>query len=282
MHLHYEDQGPGRVVVLLHGFPLDGSMWEYQRETLGAVYRVIVPDLRGHGKSDVPEGGPSLDAMAAHYVHELNQLEEPREGVYPIDSMADDVIELLDELQLTQPVVIGGLSMGGYVTLSIVARYPERVRALMLMDTKASADAPAAAKARLDLARVVEKQNSAEPVVSSMLPKLFSPWTRENRPELVARVHEQMSRTSPRAIAATLRGLATRTDRTSELPKIRVPALVIAGRDDAIIPVTEAEAMAAAIPNAQLVEVPNAGHLAPLEQSAIVNQVILQFLGSLS
>ena len=96
------------------------------------------------------------DADAIVSIEKLDELDEPPEGVYSIDAMADDVIELLDELQLAQPVVIGGLSMGGYVALSIVARHPERVRALMLMDTKASADAPAAAQARPQPARLLQ------------------------------------------------------------------------------------------------------------------------------
>src|SRR5262245_47186431 len=118
MQLAYTDEGPGAAVVLLHGFPLSRGMWTSQVEGIGSIFRVIAPDLRGHGDSPAPE------------------------GVYTMDEMADDVIELLDALHLDIPVVIGGLSMGGYVALSIAARYPERLRALMLMDTRAGADSP--------------------------------------------------------------------------------------------------------------------------------------------
>ncbi len=105
MRLAYTDEGPGPVVVLLHGFPLGRGMWVEQVSGVGSIYRIIAPDLRGHGDSPAPEGD------------------------YTIDEMADDVIELLDTLGLDAPVVVGGLSMGGYVALSIMARYPERVRA---------------------------------------------------------------------------------------------------------------------------------------------------------
>src|SRR3954471_9509993 len=122
MLLNYSDDGPGPVVVLLHGFPLDHTMWESQIQTLGSIYRVIAPDLRGHGRSAAPD------------------------GIYPIDDMADDVVEMLDALRISEPVVVGGLSMGGYVALSLAARYPKRLRGLMLMNTRAGADSPEAAR----------------------------------------------------------------------------------------------------------------------------------------
>ncbi len=118
MLLDFDDDGPGPVVVLLHGFPLDRTMWSFQRSSVGSIYRLITPDLRGHGHSAAPE------------------------GVYSVDAMADDVIETLDALQLTGPVHLGGLSMGGYVALSIAERYPERVKALMLINTRAAGDSP--------------------------------------------------------------------------------------------------------------------------------------------
>ena len=101
MDLAYADEGPGPVVVLLHGFPLSRAMWEEQLSGIGSIYRVIAPDLRGHGESPVPE------------------------GVYTMDAMADDVVELLETLEIIGPVVVGGLSMGGYVALSLAARYPD-------------------------------------------------------------------------------------------------------------------------------------------------------------
>jgi pimeloyl-ACP methyl ester carboxylesterase len=257
MLLAFDDVGPGPVVVLLHGFPLDRTMWTHQRSSVGAIYRVILPDLRGHGSTAAPD------------------------GIYTVDDMADDVIELLEALQIDGPVVFGGLSMGGYVTLSIAARYPERVKALMLMNTRASADSPEAAKTRIELAERVEATGQTSEVLAAMLPKLFSKNTFEHHPSLVARTYDRMARTPARAIAGTLRGLASRPDRTENLASIAVPTLVVTGVDDLIVPLEETERMAARIPGSNLVVIPNAGHIAPLENHEATDKVILEFLESL-
>jgi pimeloyl-ACP methyl ester carboxylesterase len=258
MLLNYTDDGPGPVVVLLHGFPLDHSLWDAQRGSLGSVYRLICPDLRGFGKTAAPE------------------------GVYTMDAMADDVVEMLDALGLTEPVVLGGLSMGGYVALSVAARYPGRLRGLMLLSTRATADTEDAAEARRALARDVEQSGSAARVVESMLPRLFSPLTFERRPQVVEQTRAVMDRTVPRAIVGALRGMAVRPDRTADLPRLDVPTLVVAGEQDAIIPVAEARAMADAIPRATLVTIPESGHLAPMEAPAATDDAIGAFLASIA
>ncbi len=257
MLLAYDDYGPGPVVVLLHGFPLNRKIWSAQETSVGSMYRVIAPDLRGHGESAVPE------------------------GVYTMDTMADDVIELLDVLQMTGPVVLGGLSMGGYVALSLMARYPQRFRALMLIDTRATADTPEAARTREELARTVETTRSTKHVVDAMLPKLFSDETRMKRADLIPPVKAAMERNPPRGIAGALRGMAQRPDRTGLLASITVPTLVLVGAHDAITSVEESRTMAAALPNAQFVVIPGAGHLAPLENSEAANAAILGFLSKL-
>lgn len=133
MLLAFTEQGSGPVVVLLHGFPLNRVMWAEQIQTLSAAHRVIAPDLRGHGDSPAPD------------------------AVYTMDSMADDVVELLDGLGVAEPVVVGGLSMGGYVALAMALKHPCRLRGLMLIDTRAAADAPEAAKGREVTAQAVLK-----------------------------------------------------------------------------------------------------------------------------
>ena len=257
MLLAFDDDGPGPVVVLLHGFPMDRTMWSFQRSSVGSIYRLITPDLRGHGHSAAPD------------------------GVYPVDAMADDVIETLDALQLTEPVHLGGLSMGGYVALSIAERYPERIKALMLINTRAGADSPEAAAKREEQAREIEANGTTEPMITAILPKLFGPLTQETHPELVKRLHTHMSATPARAVVGALRGLAARPDRTAFLPQITVPTLVVAGLDDALVPIAEARAMAAAIPAAHFVAVPHAGHMSPLEKHQAVDAAILGFLESL-
>ena len=257
MRLAFDDVGPGPVIVLIHGFPLDRSMWIHQRSSVGSIYRVILPDLRGHGTSAAPE------------------------GLYEVDAMADDVLELLDGLQIAEPVVVGGLSMGGYIALSIAARHPDRLKALMLMNTRPSADTPEAASARKSLASRVEASGEVTEAVEAMLPKLFSKNTFEHQPGLVARMHDLMARTPARAIAGTLRGLAIRPDRIADLAGIEVPTLVLAGAEDAVIPVEEAETMARLIPGAKLVIIPESGHLSPLENPSATDAAILGFLQGL-
>ena len=257
MLLAFDDVGPGPVVILIHGFPLDRTMWAYQRSSVGAIYRVILPDLRGHGATAAPD------------------------GIYTVDEMADDVLELLGALQIDDPIVFGGLSMGGYVALSIAARHPERVKALMLMNTRATADDPDAARARIELAERVEASGRTEEVVAAMLPKLFSKQTFEHHPALVARMRDRMSRTPARAICGTLRGLASRPDRTEALTRITAPTLVVAGADDRIVSPDEARSMASRIPGAKLVMIPDAGHMAPLENHEATDAAILEFLQGL-
>jgi pimeloyl-ACP methyl ester carboxylesterase len=257
MDLAYADEGPGPVVVLLHGFPLSRAMWQEQLSGIGSIYRVIAPDLRGHGNSPVPD------------------------GVYTMDAMADDVVELFETLEIAGPVVVGGLSMGGYVALSLVARYPTRVRALMLMDTRAGADTPEAAQGRDASAKAVLAADSATPVVDAMLPRLFCKLTLEQHPERVEPMRAIMQRISPQGIAGALRGMACRPDRRGDLPKIAVPTLVLVGEEDVITPPAEAKAMAESIPNARLELIPHAGHMAPYENPSVANAAILRFLKSL-
>jgi pimeloyl-ACP methyl ester carboxylesterase len=257
MRLAYTDSGAGRPVVLLHGFPLSRAMWREQVSEIGSHYRIIAPDLCGHGESPAPE------------------------RVYSMDEMADDVIELLDTLAPSERVVLGGLSMGGYVALALAARYPERLRGLILLDTRAAADTSEAARNREASAQAVLAANSPSPVLEAMLPRLFSKTTLAQRPERVELIRSVIEGTSPQGIAGALRGMAIRPDRRADLAAIAVPTLVLVGEDDLITPPTEVKAMAEAIPHARLEIIPHAGHMAPYENPSATNTVILAFLRDL-
>ena len=257
MLLAYSDEGPGPAVVLLHGFPLSRAMWSEQIPVLGGVFRVIAPDLRGHGESPAPE------------------------GVYTIDEMADDVIETLAHLHISERIVLGGLSMGGYVALSLVLRYPERVRALMLMDTHAGPDSPEVAATREVTAKSVLEAGSVAAIVDGMIARQFSPTFREERPERVEPLRTVMAQTTPRGFAAALRAMAKRPDRRGDIDKIAVPTMVLVGENDVITPPTVARSLVESIPGTRLEVIPKAGHMAPYENPSVANAVIMRFLQSL-
>jgi 3-oxoadipate enol-lactonase len=247
--------GDGTPVVLLHDFPLDSRMWLPQVEALGG-YQVIVPDLRGFGAARALSG-----------------------EVTPMDLLADDVARLLEERKLER-VVLCGLSMGGYVALAFARRYPERLGGLVLCDTRAGADTEEARAARLAMAeRVLADGVGFLPEV--MLPRLLGETTRQRRPEVVQQVTETIGAQDSGGIAAAQRGMAERPDSTGVLGRIAVPSLVITGMQDELIRPEESTEMAAAIPDARLVQVPDAGHLVNLEQPDTVNEALLDFLAPL-
>ncbi|REK12035.1 MAG: alpha/beta fold hydrolase [Planctomycetota bacterium] len=247
------DVGRGMPVVLVHGFPLDYTMWEAQIAFLGSRLRVIAPDLRGFGASDVTPGTASMSQMA------------------------DDLAALLDALDIDEPVVICGLSMGGYVALEFWRRHAARLRALVFCDTRAAADAPAAAEARLETAQRILSEGTG-PLAEGMLPKLFAAETLEHSADVTGAARQVVLNTPPEGAAAALRGMRERSDFTDALSEIAVPTLVIVGEQDVISPVDEMRDMAAGIPNAEFVILPSAGHMSPMENPAGFNEAIEQFL----
>ena len=251
-----EDRGSGPPVVLVHGFPLDSGMWRHQVEALAGKHRVIAPDLRGFGETP------------------------PTAGAMTMDQFADDVAGLLDALQITQPVVFCGLSMGGYIAWAFMRKYGERVAALILCDTRAVADAPAAARARVAMAESVTT-DGLQAVCDAMLPKMLAPETPQRQPEVAELVRRMILRASPAGVAAAQRGMASRPDSSDLLRQIFVPTLVVVGQEDAISTPDEMRSMAAAIPNASFFEAPLAGHLSPLENPRAVNEAMANFLSAL-
>lgn len=247
------DVGQGPVVVFLHGFPLDHQMWQGQIDALSGRYRVIAPDLCGFGAS-------------GH-----------REGTVGMDQMADDVANLLTALGVVEPVTLCGLSMGGYVAWQFWRRHARRLARLVLCDTRAAADNEETARGRELTARRILAEG-AHLVVDPMLERLVCATTRQNQPDVVDALRRTMQAGNPHGLAAALRGMAVRPDVTAWLPEISLPTLVIAGAEDAISPAAEMRAFAAQMPAARFVEIAGAGHMAPLEQPAAVNQALAEFL----
>jgi 3-oxoadipate enol-lactonase len=269
------DRGSGLPVLLVHGFPLDHTMWDAQVEVLSGRFRVIAPDLRGFGQSGLAVGQPPSAV-----------LESPQPGAAvpqatTMDQFADDLAALVDALGITERVVLCGLSMGGYIAFALCRKYAARLRGLILCDTRAAADTPEAAAGRRETAEWVLREGLA-PLADTMLPKLLAPATLAERPETVAALRKVILASDPRGIAAALRGMAERADSTPLLAQIAFPTLVLVGQEDSLSPVDQMQALARQIPNAQFVTIPNAGHLPPLEQPAETTAAIEGFLAAIA
>ena len=247
------DEGQGPIVVLVHGFPLNHSMWREQFSHLAGRYRLIAPDLTGFGQSGAIPGPLTMERLA------------------------DDVAALLAALNVNEPVTFCGLSLGGYVAWQFWRRHADRLGRLILCDTRAQADSPEARDVRLRMAEHVA-EHGLEYVCEAMLPKLFSPATKRDRPDLIAAAREMILATRPATIGAAQRGMAERPDVRDWLPRILVPALVVVGAEDEISRPEEMRSIAEALPQARLVIVPDAGHMAPLESPDFVNGQIERFL----
>src|SRR5262249_41473375 len=197
-----------------------------------------------------------------------------------IDSAADVVAELLDHLGINERIVVGGVSMGGYVALAFARLYPQRLGALILADTKADPD-DAAARAGRDRLIQLASEKGVTAVVEQLLPKLLGPTTVTQRPEVVEATRAIAVRQSVEGIIAALKALRERPDAGPGLAHIAVPALVIVGEEDAITPPEKAKQLATTIPNARMVTIPAAGHLASLENESTFNSAVREFLSSL-
>jgi pimeloyl-ACP methyl ester carboxylesterase len=253
----YSDTGEGSPVVLLvHGFVLNRSMWDPQLGSLKAAgARVVAPDLRGFGAS---EGGPP--------------------GALTMGQHARDLAVLLDVVGVAEPVVYVGLSMGGYIGFEFWQRSPERVRALVLADTRATADSVEHRAWRLAMAAEAEAVGSSQPAIEGMLPRFFSPTLRPGSPVALAG-RRMVAGTSARGLADGHRGMAERVDSLFLLPLITVPTLVVVGEHDILTPPADAEQIAAGVPGAKLVNIDQAGHLPNMENPDAFNDALLEFLG---
>ncbi|MDQ2584022.1 alpha/beta fold hydrolase [Saccharothrix yanglingensis] len=251
----YDDEGDGPPLLLVHGHPFDRSMWWPQLDHFRDRYRVVVPDLRGYGEA----AGAS--------------------GTTPLPAFADDLVALLDRLAIDRAVV-WGLSMGGQITMELHRSHPERVRALVLADTTHEADEPAAARARHETADRVEREGIG-PYAEELMRRMISPRTAVEQPDVADHVRRMMRGAPPAGAAAALRGRAARPDYTPSLASARVPVLVVVGEEDEFTPVATARRLHGTVPGSALAVVPRAGHLPNLEQPALFNRVVEEFLAGL-
>jgi pimeloyl-ACP methyl ester carboxylesterase len=247
--IEYDDIGNGVPLLLIHGFPLDRTLWRTQVAGLSQIYRVIAPDLRGFGHSSETDG----EAVT-------------------MDQYAADLKSLLDSVNVKQAVV-GGISMGGYIALAFYAQYADRVKGLILANTRAVPDSEEAKQTRLANAQKVGEVGTGF-LVDAMAPNMLGS---RSKPEIEITVRSMMARQHPAGVMSALRGMAARPDRTALLRFTTAPVLIVSGSQDVLIPPSDSEAMHALIPNSRLVIIPDAGHLSNLDKADAFNHVVREF-----
>lgn len=237
------------AVVLLHAFPVNHHLWDGQIEFLQQrEYTVFAPDMGGFGASELPDG-PSLLEM-----------------VRPVLA------------RLHEPAIFAGLSMGGYALMEILRQAPERVAGAVFIDTKATADAPAARQTRFDMAHQMESNPDLVGLADAMLPNLLGATTMARRPEIVQQVRTWIEAANPAAVANAQRTMADRVDSVGVLRRYEGPAAVVWGSEDLISPAAEQQIMLDAMPQAVAREIPKVGHLSAVEDPAALNDVLLDLL----
>jgi len=250
--IFYEVLGSGPPIVLLHPFPANHDLWKPAAQALVTRYRIILPDLRGHGDSGVGEGPATMEKHAA------------------------DLARVLDHEGIGR-ATFAGVSIGGYVLFEFWRKFRPRVEALILCNTKAQADTSEARAGRLQAAADV-RERGTEPFFESLVPKLIGKTTLSTRPDLVEGALRMMRKMSAEDVALVQKGMAERSDSVETLKGINVPTLIVTGDEDIFTGVSEAELMQRNIPGSQMKVIAKAGHYSPWEQPEEVGKLLRQFL----
>jgi pimeloyl-ACP methyl ester carboxylesterase len=246
--------GEGPPLVLIHGFPLDRSMW-WDFSSLLVGWRCVAPDLRGFGMARVEAADCSITTYAT------------------------DLVCLMDLMDIDGAVVCG-FSLGGYVAFELLRRHQDRVRGLILLNTRAAPDSATGRIGRDTMIKAVQ-EGGPPAVADEMLSKLFAPGAAGRIPDQVTRVRQMIINKQPAGIIGALSAMRARPDSHPLLSSIGAPTLVVAGADDQLIPITETRAMAAKIPRCRLRVIPDSGHLSPIEQPQLTVDVVAGFLAEL-
>ena len=250
----YTDDGSpdSPPILFIHGFPFNKEMWNGQVNALRDNFRVITYDIRGHGDSDI--GSAELS----------------------IDLFADDLIGLMDGLNI-EKAILCGLSMGGYIALHAIEKYPNRIQALILSDTQCAADSPEGIEKRMRAIENIEI-NGVGPYAETSIPNLFAPESLHQRKKEVSEIRDCILATSAESLVRTLKALASRKEKCSTLSDIRVPVLIIVGREDKITPVVAARLLNDKIKHSRIIVLDNAAHLTNLENPEDFNYQLKQFV----
>lgn len=247
IELDYEVLGQtGQPIVLIHGFGLDRNIWRDVASRYLANHRVILPDVRGHGESEAPK------------------------GAYSMTLLAKDIKHLLEFLGVSKAIICGH-SMGGYIALAFAENFPERLAGLGLITTRAKSDSEDGRAGRYEMVQKVKEKGSMA-LAQSLAPQLSQDEA------IISRAHDMIAQTAPDGIIGALKGMAERPDRRDLLPKIQVPALVVAGEADQIIDLQDAEEMAKALPRGEFLPIKGAGHMPMLETTSELGQGLLSLI----
>lgn len=265
--VNYVDQGQGEPLLLVHGFPLDHSMWQKQIDVFQSSHRVICPDLPGFGASD-----PMSELGKAGSAESLS-----------MESLADWLVEFLDAIDCKQPLHYCGLSMGGYIGWQFWRRHASRLKSIIAANTRSAKDDELVRRAR-HIAAAQVRVSGAGPVADAMVKKLFYLQPEQNPLDIdyIAQVHRMILATDPSSISAGQIGMSQRLDATDWLSEIEIPMLFIGGEFDSITTPAEMQSNAAAATNANFKTITAAGHLTPLEQPEAFNEAVGQFLSKLA
>lgn len=252
-NLSYDDVGIGQIpIIFLHGFPFDKTMWKQQLEYLKATHRVIACDIRGFGKSTDEESHLSMDLFA------------------------NDLILFIDNLGL-EKVILCGLSMGGFIVLNAMKRFPSRFEALILCDTQCIADTHEAKAKRYKAIEDISEYGVTN-FNEEFIKKVFHKDSITNKPELVEQLRTVVFSNSEHIITQGLIALAERSETCSNLDAINIPTLIICGREDAVTPLDESKFMNKNIKNSVLHVINMAGHVSNLEEPTKFNKLLSDFL----
>ena len=244
--------GSGEPIVLIHGFPLSREIWDPQAEKLAGRMRTIRPDLRGMGRSSVPD------------------------GPYLMETLAGDIAGVLDALGVERATIVGH-SLGGYVAMAFCRMYSERVDRLALVCSRLAEDSPETAKMREDLADRAERDGRIDAIVNAFVPRLFAREALESRSPAVTRARAIAMKNDPRGAAAMLRGMAQRVDSYDIAEELAMPVLIVAGAADPGISLSEAEHVRRAFPHAELRVMNRSGHVPMLEEPEALSEVLMEF-----
>ncbi len=254
---HYIDIGisTAQPIVFIHGFPFTHKMWMFpggQTEALSGSNRLVAYDVRGHGESEIGQ------------------------GIFTIEFFVDDLIAMMDHLKIRQAILVG-LSMGGYIALRAAERHPNRVKALVLCNTKAEPDSNEAKIKRSANIKMI-RTDGTRVFAEEFMKHAVAPESVDAKPEAVRTLQSMVERTAPLTLCGTLVAIAARTDSTHMLKSLQCPTLILHGEKDALIPVSDAKAMKEAIPNAELQIIPKAGHISNVENPDEFNKHLIDFV----